>query len=72
MTYRGIIRHSDLEGGHWTFEAADGKVYQLKGGDDGLRRDGVKVTIEGNVEENMMGFGMTGPILSVSSYSTEG
>lgn len=71
MTYKGIIRFSDLEGGHWTFEGEDGTVYQLQGGDEGLRKDGAHVRIEGELAEDMMGFGMTGPMLRVDSYAIE-
>lgn len=72
MTYKGIVRFSDLEGGHWTFECEDGTTYQLQGGDEGLRKDGQKVVVEGGVAQDMMGFGMTGPMLRVASYSVEG
>ena len=42
-TFVGVIRRSDLEGGIWQLHADDGEVYQLRGGDDGLRVVGQRV-----------------------------
>ena len=63
--FRGTIRHSDLEGGHWQLEAEDGTTYVLEGTTGPLQQDGAKVEIDGAVDENAMGFSMTGPILKV-------
>lgn len=61
----GTVRRSDLEGGHWTLETEDGDRYQLSGKLGDLK-DGAKVRVEGKVERDMMGIGMTGPSLAVS------
>jgi hypothetical protein len=61
----GTVRRSDLEGGHWTLETEDGDRYQLHG-KLGALKDGAKVRVEGKVERDTMGIGMTGPSLSVS------
>ena len=29
--FRGTVRRSDLEGGHWQLEAEDGETYVLEG-----------------------------------------
>jgi hypothetical protein len=65
--YRGTIRRSDLEGGHWQLEADDGKTYVLEDAPDDVVKDGVRAEIDGKVDEGVMGFAMTGPTLKVKS-----
>lgn len=66
MKLKGTIRHNDLEGGQWTFETTDGETYQLVGKLEGCK-DGLKAEVDGKVDKNAMGFGMTGPQLQVTS-----
>jgi hypothetical protein len=65
--YRGTIRYSDLEGGHFQLHAEDGTTYELDGRDPILRRDGARVEIEGSVDRGAMSLAMTGPRLKVKS-----
>jgi hypothetical protein len=65
--YRGTIRRSDLEGGHWQLEADDGTTYVLEGAPAGVTQDGAKVELEGKVDADAMGFAMTGPTLKVKA-----
>jgi hypothetical protein len=65
--YRGTVRRSDLEGGHWQLQADDGTTYVLEGAPPAIAKDGAKVEIDGAVDEDAMGFAMTGPILRVKS-----
>jgi len=67
--FSGTVRRNDLEGGFWELEADDGEHYQLRGGDDGLRVAGQKVSIDGKVDKGGFGIGMSGPILDVKSWS---
>ena len=69
MKVRGKVKRSDLEGGLWLFEAADGAIYQLKGGGDDLLADGVDATVEGNVDSGGFSIGMAGDILVVEKYT---
>lgn len=66
MKLKGTIRRNDLEGGHWMLEADGGDRYQLVGSLDGCK-DGQKVEVEGKVDKDAMGIGMTGPHLNVQS-----
>jgi hypothetical protein len=66
MKVKGTVRYSDLEGGQWTLDADGGDCYQLIGSVNGLK-DGNKVEVEGKVEKDAMGIGMTGPQLHVKS-----
>jgi hypothetical protein len=63
--FHGTVRRSDLEGGHWQLEADDGTTYVLEGATKPIERDGLKVEIDGAVDDEAMGFAMTGPILKV-------
>ena len=63
--FRGTVRRNDLEGGHWQLEADDGTTYVLEGAPGSIAQDGAKVEIDGAVDDQAMGFAMTGPILKV-------
>ncbi|HVV50940.1 MAG TPA: hypothetical protein VHO06_14835 [Polyangia bacterium] len=65
--FRGTVRRSDLEGGHWQLEADDGTTYVLEGATRGIEQEGAKVEIDGAVDREAMGFAMTGPTLRVKS-----
>lgn len=60
MKLTGTIKRSDLEGGHWLFQADGGDQYRLEGKTDGLH-DGLRAEVEGKIEKHEMGFAMTGP-----------
>lgn len=69
--FRGTIRHSDLEGGHYQLQADDGIIYELEGTDPALRRDGARVEIDGSVDKEALSFAMTGPRLKVRSVKAQ-
>lgn len=64
MKLKGTIRRNDLEGGHWVLETDGGENYQLVGALDACK-DGMKAEVEGKVDKNAMGIGMTGPHFTV-------
>ena len=68
MKLKGTIRRSDLEGGHWVLETEGGDRYQLTGSLGGCK-DGMVAEVEGKVDKNAMGIGMTGPQLSVQKIT---
>jgi hypothetical protein len=70
--FRGTIKHSDLEGGHFQLHADDGMEYELEGTDPLLRRDGVRVEVDGTVDRGALSFAMTGPRLKVKSVKALG
>ncbi len=65
--FRGTIKRNDLEGGHFQLASSDGVDYELEGSDPLLRRDGLRVEIEGSVDGGTLSFSMTGPRLKVKS-----
>ena len=68
MKLKGTIRRNDLEGGHWVLETDGGERYQLTGS-LGDCKDGLVVEVEGKVDKNVMGIGMTGPTLTVQKIT---
>ena len=64
MKLKGTIRRNDLEGGHWVLETDKGETYQLVGSLDAAQ-DGMQAEIEGKVDKQAMGIGMTGPHFTV-------
>lgn len=66
--YRGTVFKNDLEGGFWELHSDGGDVYQLQGGDAGLKKAGIRVEVDGKLSKDQMGIGMTGPILTVKSW----
>lgn len=68
MKAKGTIRRSDLEGGHWQLVGDDGESFQLSGNLKDAK-DGLRAEVEGSVDKNQMGFGMTGPLLAVSKIT---
>ena len=69
-SYKGTIKKNDLEGGVWELHTDDGKRYQLHGGDNSLRVSGQKVEVQGRINKDVMGIGMSGPYLEVTSWKT--
>ena len=66
MKLKGTIRRNDLAGGHWVLETDKGETYQLVGSVNGCK-DGMKAEVEGTVNKDAMGIGMTGPHFTVQS-----
>src|SRR3954454_23691938 len=72
--FRGTVRRSDLEGGHWQLEAEDGETYVLEGATGPIESDGARgaigaggalVEVVGAVDEDALGIAMTCRILKV-------
>lgn len=66
MKLKGTIRRSDMAGGHWTLETDGGDTYQLVGKTTSCK-DGMKAEVEGKVDKDAMGIGMTGLHFTVAS-----
>ncbi|MBA2540331.1 MAG: hypothetical protein H0V17_11895 [Deltaproteobacteria bacterium] len=66
MKLKGTIRRNDMAGGHWTLETDKGETYQLVGKIDGCK-DGLQAEVDGKVDKDQMGIGMTGPHFDVSA-----
>jgi hypothetical protein len=64
----GTIRRNDLEGGFWELVADDGEHYHIDNPETALCKEGQRVEIEGTVQKDAFGIGMTGPYLQVKSW----
>jgi hypothetical protein len=65
--FRGTVKYSDLEGGHYQLVADDGTAYELEGADPLLRKSGARVEVDGTIDRAALSFTMTGPRLKVKS-----
>jgi hypothetical protein len=68
MRTRGVIAFRDIEFGVWVLESEDGQVFQLAGGDRGLKAEGRRVEVEGDVDAQALTAAMVGPVLTVKRY----
>jgi cob(I)alamin adenosyltransferase len=68
MKLTGKVVYRDIEMGVWVLEGDDGRTYQLAGGDRKLKKDGHRVEVQGEVDEEVMTAAMVGPVLNVGSY----
>lgn len=66
--FKGTIVKSNIEGGIWLLKCDDGKTYQIIGCEDSLS-DGIRVSIQGNINRGIMGFAMAGPIIKAEKIS---
>jgi hypothetical protein len=64
----GEVKFQDLETGVWTLAADDGKTYLLAGGDRKLKKAGLRVEAEGEVDSDSLNVAMVGPRFVVKSY----
>ncbi len=66
--FQGTVKKNDLEGGFWELVADDGEHYQLRGAASALCVEGQRVQIEGAVDKEAFGIGMSGAYLDVKSW----
>ena len=68
MKLTGRVAYRDVETGVWVLEGDDGRTYQLAGGDRGIKKDGKRVEVEGDVDRDRHTAQMVGPVLAVRTY----
>lgn len=69
MKLSGTVIFKDLETGVWVLEADDGQTYLLDGGDRKIKKNGARITAEGDVDHQSLTSAMVGPRFVVKSYS---
>jgi hypothetical protein len=67
----GTVQYQDLEGGVWVLKADDGRTYQLAGGDRKIKKDGQRISAEGDLQRDVLTAAMVGPVFHVTSYKPE-
>lgn len=68
MKLRGTVEFRDVEMGVWVLSGDDGRTYQIAGGPPALRRAGLRVEIDGDVDAAAVTVAMVGPVLRVRGF----
>ena len=66
--YTGTVVKSELEGGVWLLKTDSGNTYELNNANESILKEGLKVSIDGQIQKDMVSFAMMGPILSVKNH----
>jgi hypothetical protein len=70
MKVEGHVEKDDLGPGGWTLVADDGRRFALQATDAARLVDGQRVVVEGKVQQDAVGIGMTGdPALRVERWA---
>jgi hypothetical protein len=69
ITITGVIEKKDIGVGAWALVAEDGKTYELLSCPKDLKQAGLKVSITGAIDDQMMTAAAIGPVLSISSFA---
>ena len=68
MKVRGTVEFRDVEMGVWVLVGDDARTYQISGGRSSLLKEGQRVEVDGEVDEDAMSVAMVGPVLRVHSH----
>jgi hypothetical protein len=66
--YSGTIQFLDIEGGVWVLTLPSGEHYALFRAPKELLQEGLEVTIQGQIREDMVTVAQVGPVLEVKSF----
>lgn len=69
--YSGTIEFLDIEGGVWVLTLPSGQQYALFRVPKELLQEGLEVTIQGQLKEDMVTVAQVGPVLEVKSFRTQ-
>lgn len=65
----GTIERKEMGAGTWAIVSDDGTTYEIhRGASKDLLKPGQKVSVVGQVKEDVMTFAMIGPVLEVQSF----
>jgi hypothetical protein len=65
----GMIEKKDIGMGAWALVTDDGKTYELLSCPKDLKQSGIKVSITGEIDDQVMTAASIGPVLAVSSFT---
>ena len=69
ISVTGTIEYVEIGTGTWALETDEGTTYEIyQGAPAPLLQTGQKVTVEGEVRDDVMTMAMIGPILEVYSF----
>ncbi|CAA9245246.1 hypothetical protein AVDCRST_MAG92-1738 [uncultured Coleofasciculus sp.] len=65
---KGVIERKGFGPGTWALVTEGGETYELKDAPSELKKADLKVTVKGEVRDDVMTFAMIGPVLEVKSF----
>lgn len=65
----GIIKYQDIAVGVWTLISDSGETYELYKPSGNICQDGLKVTVQGKIRDDIMSMAMVGKILEIISVA---
>ena len=68
ITVTGLVEKKDIGMGVWALVGEDGKTYELLSCPKELRQAGLKVTISGAIDDQVMTAAAIGSVLAISSF----
>ncbi|NEO13235.1 MULTISPECIES: hypothetical protein [unclassified Moorena] len=68
ISITGVIERKEMGSGAWALVSDSGETYELKNSPPQLKQSGLKVTVTGEVREDVMTFAMIGPVLEIKSF----
>jgi hypothetical protein len=66
----GTVKYQDLGVGTWSLVTPN-QTYELKDAPPSLRKEGLKVEVEGIIRDDMVTIAMIGPVLEVKSFNLD-
>ncbi|WP_026795069.1 MULTISPECIES: hypothetical protein [Planktothrix] len=69
ITVTGTIERKGFGSGTWAL-VSDSKTYELHNPPKDLQKSGLKVTIKGEIRDDIMTVAMIGPVLEIESFET--
>lgn len=64
----GVIEWKEIGTGAWALVTDSGETYELQNPTSELRQANLKVSVKGEVREDVMTLAMIGPVLEVKSF----
>jgi hypothetical protein len=68
ITVTGLVEKKDIGMGVWALVGEDGKTYELLSCPKDMRQAGLKVTVSGAIDDQVMTAAAIGPVLVISSF----
>ncbi|VXD21841.1 conserved hypothetical protein [Planktothrix serta PCC 8927] len=69
ITVTGTIERKGFGFGTWAL-VSDNKTYELHNPPSDLQKSGLRVTVQGQVRDDVMTLAMVGPVLQIESFET--
>lgn len=68
ISVTGKVEHKGIGLGAWALVSNEGKTYELRNAPSDLKKADLKVTVKGEIRDDIMTISMIGPVLEVESF----